>query len=68
MSVRIYDVSPLPFDEGLYAYQFRGLSTDDKPLYEKMATGSEFLDIDTCENYFYDEDSGAWLKAGDDDA
>ena len=68
MSVRIYEATPLPYDNDLYFYQFRGLSTDTKPVYEKMATGSEFLEIDTCDNYFFDEDSGEWIKAGGDDA
>ena len=40
-----------------------GLSTDTKPT-ELIATGSLFLEIDTSEAYFYDEDGSRWIKAG----
>lgn len=66
MPARLYDVTPLAYDQDVYVYQFRGKSTHEKPVYEKMATGSEFFEIDTGDVYFFDEDTGTWLKAGDD--
>ena len=41
-----------------------GLSTDTKPT-TGVITGSVFIEIDTSSAYFYDEDSGNWIKAGD---
>lgn len=45
-------------------FEFRGLSTDDKPTdtYDGslISTGSAFLETDTGEVYFYDEDLSEW--------
>ena len=41
---------------------FRGLSTDDKPT--NVANGAEFLEIDTGDIYFYNEDASMWMKGG----
>ena len=43
--------------------EFSGLSTDDKPVGD-YSTGSLFLEVDTCDVYFYDEDTSEWLKVG----
>ena len=40
-----------------------GLSTDAKPTAD-ILTGSVFFEIDTTDVFFFDEDSGDWLKAG----
>ena len=39
--------------------KLRGLSTDTKPA---AANGSEFLEMDTGDTYYYDADSSAWVK------
>ena len=44
--------------------EFSGKSTDVKPT-DGLATGSTFFEIDTLDVYFWDEDTGSWLKAGD---
>lgn len=41
--------------------KFAGLSTDDKPV-GRLATGSEFLEVDTGDVYAYDEVGGTWAK------
>lgn len=41
---------------------FRGLSTDDKPT--NVANGAEFLEIDTGDIYFYNEDGSTWARGG----
>lgn len=45
-------------------YEFAGLSTDEKPVREDICTGSTFLEVDTGDVYFFDEESNSWLKAG----
>lgn len=49
--------------DGKRQIQVFGLSTDEKPS-TGVLTGSVFFEIDTTDVYFYDEDSGDWLKAG----
>lgn len=41
--------------------KFAGLSTDDKPVF-RLATGSEFLEVDTGDVYAFDEVGGTWAK------
>ena len=48
---------------GLRVVEYSGLSTDPKPT-TGLATGSSFLEVDTCDVYFYDEESEGWIKAG----
>lgn len=50
-------------EPGFNYREFAGLSTDAKPT-EGLATGSVFLEVDTTDVYFYDEDSDSWIKAG----
>ena len=47
-------------------FGFAGLSTDEKPIREDMATGSSFLEVDTGNVFFFDEvsDGGKWWQAG----
>ena len=47
-------------------FGFAGLSTDEKPIRDDMATGSSFLEVDTSKVYFFDEvtDGGKWWPAG----
>lgn len=46
----------------LYA-EFAGTSTEEKPT-DHLATGSSFLEVDTTNVYFYDEESQTWYLAG----
>ena len=43
--------------------EFSGKSTDSKPT-EGIMTGSSFLEVDTTDVYFFDEDTSTWIKAG----
>ena len=45
---------------GKKLYTFFGKSTDTKPTHE-VATGSQFVEIDTKKVAFYDEDTEAWI-------
>ena len=40
-----------------HTYHLRGLSTDQKPILEKLSNGSSFLEIDTGEFYIFDGSS-----------
>lgn len=40
-----------------------GLSTDSKPT-AGIVTGSVFVEVDKSDAYFFNETSGAWVKAG----
>ena len=60
--VRITDERTLTAD-GKRQIQAFGLSTDDKPTVG-ILTGSVFIAIDTTEVFFFDEDSGEWIKSG----
>lgn len=42
-------------------YEFRGLSTDTKPI-ERVGNGSIFFCIDTQEVYMFNEESKTWVK------
>ena len=46
-------------------FEFRGLSGDEKPTetYKsiKIANGSTFIEMDTEDVLFYDEESGDWV-------
>lgn len=46
------------------SFEFRGLSDDDKPVNTyngtKIANGSVFIEIDTEDIYFYDEENSEW--------
>lgn len=48
-----------------FEFSFQGLSTDEKPIgkYEelKIGNGSSFLELDTKEIYFYDQENQAWV-------
>lgn len=44
-----------------HTYEFRGLSTDIKPL-NGVGNGSIFLEMDTCEVYIFDESTKTWIK------
>ena len=51
-------------------YEFRGLSTDIKPM-EKAGNGSVFIEMDTGKVYIFDEENLIWIelskKSGDSD-
>ena len=59
--VRIIDLQYI--EPGHNYMQFSGLSTDTKPT-EGLATGSTFLEVDTSDVYFFEEESGTWIAAG----
>ena len=45
--------------DGAYYYEFSGKSTDTKPTFIGIATGSLFAEIDTGDVYAYDEEGAA---------
>lgn len=45
----------------VYYYKFAGTSSETKPT-RNVATGSEFLEVDTDKKYVYDEDSQTWVE------
>ena len=47
---------------GSVTYEFRGLSTDQKPTGKKVGNGSIFFEMDTLAVYMYDEENNAWIK------
>ena len=51
--------------DGVSYYEFSGKSTDTKPTFAGIATGSLFLEVDTGDVYAYDEEGAVdakWLK------
>ena len=42
-------------------YEFRGLSTDEKPI-EKIGNGSVFIEIDTGKVFMFDEQNKVWKE------
>lgn len=57
--VRVLDMRVL---SGSVNYQrLAGLADDDKPT-SGIATGSEFLEVDTGDVYAFDEVGGTWSK------
>ena len=42
-------------------YEFRGLSTDEKPV-EKLGNGSVFIEIDTGKVFMFDEQNKVWKE------
>lgn len=49
--------------DDVHYVEIAGLSTDS-PKPTGFATGSVFFEVDTGDAYFYDEESGTWIKAG----
>ena len=47
----------------LYIKKFYGLSTDTKKT-ENIANGSIFIEMDTNDAYWFDEEHSRWLKVG----
>lgn len=44
--------------------EFRGLSTDTKPVNESIPNGSSFFELDTFDVYFYNKDTKTWITGG----
>lgn len=51
----------IPQDDDIHYVEMAGLSTDDKPA-KKYATGSSFLEVDTGNVFFFDEESCTWIN------
>lgn len=43
-------------------FEFRGLSTDNKPTDPKVGNGSVFLEIDTGKVFIFNEEAAAWVE------
>lgn len=41
--------------------EFRGKSTDTKPISPEIPNSSTYLETDTLTLYFYDSDTQAWI-------
>lgn len=46
---------------GEKTYEFRGLSTDTKPI-EKVGNGSIFIEMDTSKVFMFDEQNKEWKE------
>ena len=53
-----------PLDDGSIMVEAYGKSTDSKPSFAGMATGSIYIAVDTGKSYFYEEEAPAWYEAG----
>ncbi len=42
-------------------YEFRGLSTDEKPI-ENVGNGSVFFEMDTLKVFMFDESDKKWIE------
>ena len=42
-------------------YEFRGLSTDEKPI-ERVGNGSVFIELDTGKVFIFDEQNKTWRE------
>ena len=42
-------------------YEFRGLSTDEKPI-ERVGNGSVFIELDTGKVFMFDEQNKVWKE------
>lgn len=64
----------IDFDEvtpGQFFRAYAGKSTDEKPGDEGdvvQRTGNLFIEIDTGDTYFYDEETEDWILPGDESA
>lgn len=48
-------------------FEYAGLSTDTKPTEDIIATGSVFIEVDTGDVYFFNEEGSSdheWVKVG----
>ena len=60
--VRETNIVPLTYGtNGVTYFDLSGNSLDTKPT-AGVATGSTFVEVDTGDVYFYDEDSETWNK------
>ena len=53
-------------DDGYIMVEAYGKSTDNKPSFTGMASGSIYIAVDTGDTYFYEEEAPAWHKVGGD--
>lgn len=42
-------------------HEYRGLSTDTKPVDSTVGNGSVFLEMDTCKVYVFNETTHTWI-------
>lgn len=62
--MRVIESKQLQYGEDAVSYcKIAGLSTEDKPT-SGIATGSEYLEVNTGDTYVYDEDGEKWWKLG----
>ena len=60
--IRITKQEPVVAGSFGYKYEINGKSTDTKPTYDDMVTGSLFFEVDTGDVYAYEEEEPAWTK------
>ena len=51
-------------DDGSIMIDAYGKSTDSKPSFAGMATGSTYIAVDTGKAYMYEEEAPAWYEVG----
>ena len=62
--VRTISADFLGDGSGKKFYVFAGNSTADKPVNDRIAMGSIFMEIDTGVTYNFDEDENTWIVPG----
>lgn len=64
--VSIYNIKKSDIKgDGKFLAELRGLSTDEKPTTingGKILNGSSFIEMDTQDIYFYDEENSEWVN------
>lgn len=61
--ITIENIKKMVADNQPNDYDLKGLSTDTKPI-ENIAVNSLFLELDTGDFYYFDEDH-TWKKVGE---
>lgn len=61
--IRIIDAHDVVSGREKYI-EYAGTKDDTKPTDEYIATGSTFLEVDTGDVYFWNEENNTWEKAG----
>lgn len=51
-------------DDGYIMVDAYGKSTDSKPSFDGMASGSTYTAVDTGKAYMYEEDEPKWYEVG----
>lgn len=57
-------LSRTELEDGFLLDEYAGKSTDNKPSFLSLATGSTFIAVDTGKVYMYEEEAPEWYELG----